>query len=133
MSQTLKLSEFALAYITCAMWSSTDNATPSGGEPLDSNCSRDDIDPQTLINMALEADAFATTNREDIEAAAISDSRAGHCFWLNRNGHGSGFWDEYTSRDPDEWREACKRLDKASKAAGSRDLYLGDDGKIYQL
>lgn len=130
--KTETLSPFALAYIICALWSSNDNATPAGGEPFDFNYDRSDIDPQTLINMTLEADAFAATNREDIEAAAIGDSRAGHCFWLNRNGHGSGFWDEYTSRDPDEWREACKRLDKASKASGSRDLYLGDDGKIYQ-
>ncbi len=127
MPSATNLSPFALAYIGAALWSSTDD----DGEPLDANYSRDNINTQTLINMALEADAFAATNRELIQAAGLSDERAGHCFWLNRNGHGSGFWDEKVSIDPPEERAACEKLSAASKAAGSRDLYVESD-TIYQ-
>lgn len=134
MKTTTELSAFALAYVACALWSSNDESTPSGGEPFDANYSRDDIDPQTLVNMALEADAFALNNRADIDAAGLDDDRAGHNFWLNRNGHGSGFWDEkmMSAGDSPEESAACESLSEASKKTGSRDLYLGDDGKIYQ-
>lgn len=51
--------------------------------------------------------------------------RAGHDFWLNRNGHGCGFWDG-------DWAEpAATTLDSASKAFGEMNLYLGDDALIY--
>lgn len=134
MNAATKLSPFAAAYVACALWSSNDESTPQGGEPFDANYSAADIDPATLETMAWEADAFRDANAADIEAAGLDDSRAGHCFWLNRNGHGSGFWDEKWSLladAPDECA-ACDRLSEASERAGSRDLYLGDDGKIYQ-
>ena len=101
---------------------------------MDANYSIDDIDGETLATMSREADAFAAAHRSDIEAARLSDDRAGHCFWLNRNGHGSGFWDEKmtTAGDPESEVAACNRLSNASHAAGSRDLYAGDNGKIYQ-
>jgi hypothetical protein len=50
---------------------------------------------------------------------------AGHAFWLTRNGHGAGFWDG-------DWPEPhASALDEASKAFGSFDLYVGDDGMIH--
>ncbi|MFX7784369.1 hypothetical protein ABTJ92_19280, partial [Acinetobacter baumannii] len=50
---------------------------------------------------------------------------AGHDFWLNRNGHGSGFWDG-------DWPgEMGDRLDEASKKYGTVDLIVGEDGLIY--
>ena len=53
---------------------------------------------------------------------------AGHDFWLTRCGHGVGFW-EY-----DRWQtEAGEALTKLARAAGNVDIYLGDDGQIYQM
>jgi hypothetical protein len=79
------LSPFARAYIECALWSSTRD----DGIPLDRDNSIDDIDSETLTTMAREADKFALENAADIKLAHLSDKQAGHCFWLNRNGHGS--------------------------------------------
>lgn len=45
-------------------------------------------------------------------------------FGVNRNGHGAGFWDRGIGAFGD-------RLSEASKAWGSFDLYVGDDGMIY--
>jgi hypothetical protein len=126
MTTETKLDSFTAAYIECALWSSTD----TGGRPLDENYDRDDIAPDTLAQMTADCQAFQEANQADIDAAGLSQDRAGHDFWLNRNGHGSGFWDEYFG--PDETiREACLRLSVASKGYGSFDLYVGDNGQIY--
>jgi hypothetical protein len=133
---TTQLSPFARAYVTAALWSTHDESTPQGGEPMDQNYSADDISPESLAIMAQEADAFALENAADLEAANIPEGetgcRAGFLFWLNRNGHGTGFWDEKTHRDPDSECAACDRLADAARKAGERWLYVGDDGKIYQ-
>ena len=121
--------EFIDGYIRCALWSSTDNADDGGGEPLDKNYGRADIAPKTLREMMKDCSQFCRANRKDIEASGLSLARAGHDYWLNRNGHGAGFWDE--KHRGEEADKALDRLDKASKADGSYDLYIGDDGKIH--
>ena len=124
--------QFCQAYITCALWSSNDNSDDSGGEPMDSNYGASDIAPETLARMESDCDSFESDNAQDLETvSSICDkARAGHDFWLNRNGHGSGFWDEYFGDDK-ELRAAFVRLSDASKAWGSFDLYIGDDGQIH--
>jgi len=62
---TDKMEMFIEGYITCALWSSTDD----NGDPLDNNHDRDNIDDATMLE------------------------QAGHDFWLTRNGHGAGYWD----------------------------------------
>lgn len=52
---------------------------------------------------------------------------AGHLFWLNRNGHGTGFWD----RQREFGADVCERLDESSKLAGERDIYVGDNGQLH--
>lgn len=128
--KTPTLSTFARHYIACALWSSNDESTPQGGEPLDANYCVEDFAPEAIAQAVADCARFQVENAADILAAGLTQERAGHNFWLNRNGHGSGFWDEYSRDDPRH--EACERLSQASNAAGSRDLYLGDDGKIYQ-
>jgi hypothetical protein len=109
------------AYVECALWSSTDNADESGGSPLDDNYGPEDIAPECLKSMREDCDAFWNDNPECHDDA----SRAGHDFWLTRNGHGAGFWDG-------DWPDdAGKKLTDASHAYGSSDLYIGDDGKVY--
>lgn len=121
---------FTRAYIACALWSSNDNSTEQGGEPFDANYSPDDIAPETLARIAEDCAAFQADNESDLSLSGLASERAGHNFWLNRNGHGSGFWDEYNGKDA-ALRACFVRLSDASKAWGSFDLYLGDDGKIY--
>lgn len=127
-----ELDTFTRAYIECALWSSTDNADESGGEPLDANYSADDIAPETLQRMIADCTAFQSDNANELKIVSdvCDDSRAGHNFWLNRNGHGSGFWDEYNGNDAN-LRGAFTLLSDASEAWVSFDLYVGDDGQIH--
>lgn len=118
------LSDFARAYVEAALWLMSED--DEGSKTVD------DLDRGTLYAMAKDADRFALCNRALIDLAGLADSRAGFCFWLSRNGHGSGYFDEADSRAPVEVVNACDRLQEAARKAGGRDLYRGDDGKIYQ-
>ena len=111
---------FTTAYLTCALWSTNDESTPQGGKPLDTNYGIEDVAPDTLAQMAADCRAFQEENQTDI---ANDLGLAGHDFWLTRNGHGAGFWDG-------DWANG-DRLTEASKRFGEFDLYVGDDGLIY--
>lgn len=123
----MKLDEFTKAYIECALWSSTDDE----GEPLDLDHGFEDIDRACLKQMVEDCKAFQETNKEWIspDHCKLVDyiAQAGHDFWLTRNGHGAGFWDGDWSKDADKALTAC------SRAYGSVDLYVGDNGKIYSI
>lgn len=69
---------------------------------------------------------FSVKFEQDPDAGAPWDNSEGHDFWLTRAGHGAGFW------DGDLPEELGERLTQASKAAGNREPYIGDDGLIYQ-
>jgi len=96
--------------------------------PMDDNYSVNDLAPETLAKMTADCAAFQAENAEMLAACGLTDERAGHNFWLNRNGHGAGFWDEDKTGDE---MAACDALSLASKAADTCDLYAGDDGKLY--
>lgn len=112
------------SYIECALWSSTGD----NDEPLDRNFDRSNIDPETLKKMEEELNSFFQKLEEEglLEEANKfqDDERISHDFWLTRNGHGAGFWDgDYADGD---------RLTAIAKGFGNVDLYVGDDGMIYQ-
>jgi hypothetical protein len=126
----MDLDHMLRAYITCALWSTNDESTPQGGEPLDKNYSPDDLAPETRAKMRADCEAFVKSAHADLkEYAGMSRDfwdNVGHDFWLTRNGHGAGFWDG-------DWPEPqASRLTEASKAMGEVSLYVGDDGRIYQ-
>jgi len=110
-------------YIETALWSSNDESDDQGGEPLDRNYTRDDLAPETLD--AMKADCLAFVDLAD-ELLDLEYSQAGHDFWLTRNGHGAGFWDG-------DWPEHGDKLTEISKGFGEANLYIGDDGLIYQF
>jgi len=112
---------FLQAYIVAALWSSTDEATPEGGEFLDANFGPDDLAPETIEKMEADCERFQAENAKDIEG---NEEQAGHDFWLTRNFHGSGYWDG-------DWPEAGDRLTEVCKKYPEVDLYVGDDGLIY--
>lgn len=116
------MDSFTRQYIATALWSSTDESTPQGGEPLDRNYSESDLAPSALRAMTTDCERFQATYWDDI---AHRTEDAGHDFWLTRNGHGAGFWDG-------DWPEDVgARLTAAAKSFGECDLYVGDDGLIY--
>jgi hypothetical protein len=122
------MDQFTEAYIECALWSSNDESDESGGDPIDDNYGPEDIDTPSLEGMVADCKRFQEENADDIATYSRSiytqEEMAGHDFWLNRNGHGAGFWDG-------DWPEdSGNRLDKASKAFGECNLYV-ENGKVY--
>ncbi len=127
----MKHDEFTLAYLECALWSSTDESDDSGGEPIDKNYGIEDIYKDTLTRMIADCEKFQHDNQNDIDDdcchADNATTQAGHDFWLTRNGHGAGFWDG-------DWSiPVGARLTKASKEFGECDLFVNDIGQIELL
>lgn len=124
------IADMTEGYITAALWSSNDESTEDGGEPFDANYTANDLAPEAKARMAADCKAFVLANAATFASAMAARpvcgwSQAGHDFWLTRNGHGCGFWDG-------DWPKAeGETLSEAARKAGSVDLYLGDDKKIY--
>jgi len=112
---------FLEAYVVAALWSTMDESTPQGGEPLDKNYGPEDLAPETLEKMKADCDKFQVENAQDIEGR---EEQAGHDFLLTRNRHGCGFLDG-------DWLKAGERLTEACKKYPEVYLYVGDDGLIY--
>lgn len=136
----IKLDEFTRQYVETALWSSHDEADEQGGDPMDENYGIEDIHPDSLAAMAEDCRAFQESFGDFI---ADDPSRAGHDFWLTRNGHGAGFWDgdwdePYVKPQGSEFHPETGRyrtvgdyLTAMSEPYGSCDLYVGDDGMIH--
>lgn len=124
------LGAFMAGYEECALWSSIDD----DDEPLVSY----ELASETQDKFESDCAAFYMANKDLIHCddapladrhACIGDrqaARAGHDFWLTRNGHGAGFWDGDWPGDIGE------KLTRAAEAFDQVDLYVGDDGKVYQ-
>src|SRR5450755_4057063 len=111
---------FTEAYISAALWSSTDESTPEGGGYMDEKYGPEDLAPETLEKMKADCDKFQAENAQDIDGRK---EQAGHDFWLTRCGHGAGFFDG-------DWPETGDRLTEACKGYHEINLYVGDDGRI---
>lgn len=92
-----------------------------------------DLAPETLARIIADCEAFKARHVHTLAAAygagcddgsEYTPERAGHDFWLTRNGHGAGFWDRGLG-------ELGDTLDAASGVVGEVNAYLGDDGKVY--
>ena len=102
-------------------------------EYLDEKYDTDDLAPEARKAMEKDCEKFIAENEAALgDYAEIIGShpeyteseKAGHDFWLTRNGHGAGFWDRGIGETGDT-------LTKASEGFGGVDLYVGDDGKLY--
>jgi hypothetical protein len=124
-------------YIEAALWSSTDESTPSGGDPLDKHYGPGDIAASSRKSMRRDIVKFVRANKGAV--AEYGEHREynpehgsvwehlGHDLWLTRNGHGAGFWDcDYGGRD-----EIGEKLTEGAEKLGSSDMFVGDDGQIY--
>lgn len=125
--------QFLRAYIFAALWSSHGPEDgPYACEHLMDRFDVNDIAPETMATMREDCADFIEANRADLDAYCermhgedyTGSERAGHDFWLTRNGHGAGFWDRGLNALGD-------RLADAARVYGSVDLYPGDDGKVY--
>jgi hypothetical protein len=131
-------------YIQAALWSSHDQSTPEGGEPMDANFDACDISESTLAEMREDVQNFLAGPgvHEDADQAEVDqwadalsywlsnlgEGQIGHDFWLTRNRHGAGFWDRGTGH---WWALYGRLMTDAARAYGSCDLYIGDDGQVH--
>jgi hypothetical protein len=134
---TAQLDDFTRAYLTAALWSSTDNSDPeTGGDPMDRNYGLDDFAPATLERAIADCKAFQEANTTDLATAYglydtssdgdTPEAYAGRDFWLTRCGHGVGFRDRNLG-------DVGDRLTEAAKAFGQLDLEIGDDNLVYAI
>jgi hypothetical protein len=129
------LEAFFRQYLETALWSSTDESTEAGGEPLDRNYIVEDMPNDVRTRLRVECVDFITANAADLEhwtdewGIREGAELAGHDFWLTRNGHGAGFWDRFSPGTPSY--DAGKRLSEASEVYGRINLYVGDDGQVW--
>lgn len=116
------LNVFVKSYIETAIWSSTDD----DGEPLDKRFDASHLlDDSWLRCVAQCADFLSRPEVVKISGDWTAEDfrRAGHDFWLTRNGHGAGFWDG-------DWPNNGKELTEASKQAGECNLLVSEvDGE----
>lgn len=116
------LDVFTLSYLAAALWSSNDDSTESGGEPFDKHWDVFHIHTESFEKMVEDCKRFQAENMELLLEGTAE--RAGHDFWLTRNGHGAGFWDGDWPINGDALTTACKEY-------GEVNLYVGDDGKVH--
>lgn len=116
---------FTQAYVTAALWSSTDD----NGDPLDAKYTSEDLAEETVT--AIKADCLRFRREfSDLLTQATDtklgydEAQAGHDFWLTRAGHGVGFWDRGLG-------EVGQKLTEACKGFGEITPVVGDDGKIH--
>lgn len=120
------LDSFTQGYVECMFFTDTS----SDSEDL-AGATFAELAPDTLIQIIQECADFQELAKANLEVACnhpkitnYTMARAGHDFWLTRNGHGAGFWDRGLG-------PVGNRLSDDAKSFGSCDMYRGDDKKIY--
>lgn len=113
------------SYAYAGLWT-TPNEEDGDSEFLDGQYGIDDIAPDTMESMRRDVRKFYEENIDLLNQTDMDDGRIGHNFWLNKNHHGSGFWDE-EGLD----KAIGKKLSDASQKFKENLLVVGDDGKIH--
>jgi len=79
---------------------------------------------EMLAAITQDVTAFITENYALLQQADMTGTQTGIDFWLSRNGHGGGFFDRGLG-------ELGEQLQGAAEAYGVKEVYLGDNGKVY--
>lgn len=127
--------------VTTLLWSETDNADETGGEPLDKNYSITDVDEASLQKLHERFQSFVRKAEQLLIAkfgddwSSIDDFYTGssnsayqteHDYIMTVNGHGVGFWEKH------DWQEAAGEILTAlARKETEIHAYVGDDGKIH--
>jgi len=125
------LEDFTRGYAECALWAGLDYSRDEDGNPpnLDANYGMCDIDAEACAAIVKDCGEFIEANRARLEtameAAGINWSRLGFCFYLSRNGHGSGYFDEVASSHPAA--ADFDLLQEAARKCGEFDLIGNGD------
>ena len=109
-------------YLITALWSSNDD----DGNPLGDNYGINDCSKKVKSEAKKDLTKFYQKAKSILEHKDSNyDCDWRHDFWLTRNGHGAGFWDD-GGEDGD-------KLSKITDKFGEVSLYVGDDSEIHQI
>jgi hypothetical protein len=124
LSQT-DINEILNGYIECSLWTEEEDLKHKSDKSF-ATFTLEDIDNDSKIEAYLEIKKFIKDAGDAAIEEAIEENglhQLGVDIWFTRNGHGSGFFNyNYENEDA---------LIKAGKELGSKDLYVGDDDKLY--
>lgn len=112
-------------YATCALWSTNDEMTEQGGEPLDKNFNTSDLSGYSKEIMLKDCQYFLEiVEYNGISLAGLDFNQIGHDLWLTRNHHGTGFWDG-------DYDDVCEglgsELTKVAHDMGECHLFVCDE------
>lgn len=121
-SHDVKHSQMVQAYITAMCWASVDEE----GNPFDSSY---DLSQQALDAACIACTRFLDVHGKDLELVLSTSpeynyEQAGHDLFLNREGHGAGFWDRGLGHFGEVFSKYCDSIGRAEP-------YIGDDQLIY--
>lgn len=117
MKQAININNFVSDYLVTAAWVTNDT-----GENSDfTKEAREYAKQDCLKFIGAVIYEFGKDKANDLLTVAGNDLGylAAHCFYLNRNGHGTGFWDRENEFGEDE----AKVLSDISKEMGECDCY----------
>jgi hypothetical protein len=84
--ENVNIDEIVDSYLETALWSEEENP-----DMKDTNFSIYDFDEESRIEATKDIKEFI--NKAGNLIKGLDERTIGHNFWLNRNGHGAGFWD----------------------------------------
>lgn len=98
---------------------------------MDENYTVDDIAPESLAAVQKDCAEFVNRHARILAKYGTYTGRdaahCGHDFWLNRNGHGTGFWDRGAGFLGRRLSDACGFQTDFPELY----IYVGDDGRLY--
>ena len=109
----INIETFLSGYIGSAMWSTHDYASEDDTEGYNLEDEFDSVSDACKKAMLSDCIDFVDAQKALLEQfkdeTGADDWRLGFLFWLNRGGHGSGFWDEKSDcASGDLLSDACK-------------------------
>lgn len=107
------------------LWSETTD----DGEPLDTLYAPEHVSHTTMLELTQDVVGFVnmvinSLDKRLWELVKNDPEQAGYDFILSRNGHGTGFWDRGNGYLGDALHEYAKTF-------GTMNLYVGNDGLLY--
>lgn len=122
---TININDFLGGYIEAALWSTTDSRDEAGNDTYNLEDEFSEVSPRCRAAMLEDCEDFIQANLRALEAFKpcsenCDDWRLGFLFWLNRSGHGSGYWDESQEVPYDQLGD---ELSDAAKVYGTFELF----------
>jgi len=113
----MKLDTFTKAYIEAIIFT-------------ECHCDNPELDGKTFEDFSDDAKQKIIADCEKFQSendlTDYPSKNAGHDFWLTRNHHGCGFWENDFGNE-----EQCKKLTESAHKFGEQYVYCGDNGKVY--